>query len=246
MPDTLSVRITSSLITDYRYLVRGRTAVFSNLFTPKIEKDLKALAAKGPELELRYTGGESISVSKILKIYRNTIQIIGFFGKLKQKDLEITMLATGISFQTQVTRVGNDQLGNPVFFCSMPERIKPRPKPLQKYRINMKGKAKLLVTTKQGERSVVLPVYEISELGITLANDSKIGIKIGTKFFQGMVTIGEGQSHLCDMQVANVRPVKKDTPELLVCAFSREPRAIGEMLSVAKGLAPKPKPPTKK
>ena len=212
--------------------------MFSNLFGHKLEKDLKNLVAgKGPELTWHYRDSEAHQVSKVMKLFRDSMVILGFSGKLRQREIEITFLGNGVRFQTSITRSGPNKLGQSLFHCRMPEKLLPPKAQFQRFRINGAGNLRLMVGTMRGDKSLVLPLYEVSTLGLNLINDSDVEIKVGTKFFQAMASIGSGnQSHLVDLRVANVRPQKIDgkTLPLLVCAFTHEPRSLGEMLSQAK------------
>lgn len=217
--------------------------MFSNLFSSKLEKDLKALQDRGRELELRFEDGESLAISQLLKVLRNKVVILGFREKLKNPNIICTFLHNGASFKTKVMKKGVDSNGNSLFYCALPEGVKMGK--IQRHLIKGKeSQCKVLVSTNKGDKSVLMPVWEITELGATLVNNSNVHINIGTKLFQTMMNIGTGgQAHLVDLQVAGTR--KEGSGQMLICAFSREPRGKSEMLSAGKGLAPKPKPPTK-
>jgi len=220
--------------------------MFSSIFGSKIEKELKAQIQNGPELEVRYEGGDASTISLVVKIFHNSITILGFNSKLKDNRLDIKILATGYSFRTKILRTGKDSAGSPLFFCKMPEKLKPPTKRVQRHRIYPNGSAKLLLNTNRGEQIVTLPIWEFCEYGVILANTSKVHIQMGTRLFQAMLTIGGGQTHLVDMQVANLRKRKEEPQLLLVCLFSKPPRLLSELLTQAKGLVPKPKPAPKK
>jgi len=215
--------------------------VFANIFPTKIEKDLKALMQMGPELVFRYENNDTASVTVLMGVNRKNLVILGFSGTLAHAELLVTFLVNGARFETRVLRRGNDSRGNTLFYCSLPERIVPD-RHFQRHRINGQGTAKILVTTNRGDKTSVLPVLEVSTSGLHLENKSGIQIKVGTKLFQTLVTVAGGASHLVDLQVAGVRAARGTVGERLVCAFTHEPRALTEMLSAARAVAPKPKP----
>ncbi len=219
--------------------------MFSNLFSSKMEKELKTLSMGAPELELRYSGGDSITVSKMIKINRDSLVLLGFPGKLKKNKIAVKILANGARFETTILRQGLDNKGQIIFFCQMPEKIIPPSASARRLVINSQGSARVIVSTNYGEKSLTLPIWDISENGLSLLNTSKVQIKIGTKLFQSLLTVGTIKGHLADLQVANVRNHRngKVNIPLLSCLFIHPPRTISEMLSMAKSLAPKPAPP---
>lgn len=218
--------------------------MFSKLFASKMEKEMKAVCPPGTELMLQYKEGESITVSQMLKIFRDSVVLLGFFSKLRSKQITVKILSNGMSFDTVVKRMGTDKNGNALFYCQMPESFqRPKARP-NHYKIYPNGSAKIILSTNRGEKSVLMPLFAVSDYGVVLANESGIDVKIGTKIFQALVTVGSMNGQLINMQVANVRTEKgpKGPLKLLSCVFTAEPRAINEMLSNAKSLAPKPKP----
>lgn len=217
--------------------------MFSKLFGSKMEKDLKAFIEKSPEVVMRYRDNENVIPSRILKIFRDTLVIMGFPGKLQQREFHVRLQLNGVGFDTAVSKVGKDKAGKAVFYCKLPERLLPPGKDYRRFIIHPNGSAKVLVSTNKGEKSLKLPIYDLSEMGINLVNETDVAINIGTKFYQSLVTIGGGQAHLIDMQVANLR--KGPAGLMLCCGFTTPPRALSEMLSTAKGLVPKPASPKK-
>lgn len=219
-----------------------------NFFVSKIEKELKVLCPAGTELELRYRESESFTVSQMIKSYRGTIVLLGFFARLKAKEITVKILKSGISFDTVVNRMGTDKNGNALFYCSMPEKLIKATKKVDHFNIYPNGSAKLLVTTNRGDKSLVMPIFELSDYGVLLVNDTGVEVKIGTKLFQTLITVGSMGAQLVNMQVANLR--NQSTPDgpkqMLSCVFSEEPRILNEMLSLARGLASESTPRAKR
>ena len=218
--------------------------MFSLLFGSKMEKDLKAFVEQSPDVVLRYKDGQTVIPSRILKVFRDSMTIMGFPDTLKQKEIHIRLQLNGVGFDTVISKIGRDKEGKVLFYCKMPERLLPPNKGYRRFVIHPNGTARVLVSTNRGEKSLKLAIYDISELGMNLVSDSDVGVKIGTKFYQSMVTVGGGQAHLVDMQVCNLR--KGPAGVMLCCGFTTDPRGLSEMLSAASGLAPKPKPGPKK
>jgi len=222
--------------------------LFSKLFASKIEKEMMQVCPPGSELMLQYRdSSESFIVSQMLKIYRDSVVLLGFYAKLRTKDVSVKILRSGLSFDTSVKRTGKDKNGNALFYCDMPTAItRPKASPSH-FKIYPNGSVKLLLTTNRGEKSVVMPIWEFADYGLTLANETDVELKIGTKLFQALVTVGALNAQLVNMQVANSRmdTGPKGPVRLLSCVFTSEPRALTEMLSLAKGLVPKPKSKTK-
>ena len=218
--------------------------MFSRFFESKFEKEIKSVCQPGMELELRYSGGDTITVSQVIKIYRDSIVLLGFFAKLKVSELQVRIIDNGISFDTVIKRKGTDSKGNALFYCSMPVKLNYPKKRPEIFRIYPNGSCKILVSTNRGEKSVVLSMWALSESAIYLANKTNVNIKIGTKLFQALATVGTMGAQLCNMQVAKIRNEKHPDGDLsiLSCLFTSPPRALPEMLSQAKSLAPKPKP----
>lgn len=219
--------------------------VLSLFFGSKIEKELKALAAEHPECDVGYAGSEepSFTATKILRVVRDSIVILGFPGKIKQKELRLRSLSTGITFDTVLSGSNSDKLGQLLFHCKMPEKLGHIPG-FRRYPVYPNGSAKIILSTNRGETSVKLPVWEISELGITLVNNTRTEVKIGTRLYQAMVEIGGGQAQLADFQVANIRLQDMGDKKfpLLICSYSRLPRGLTDLINVAKTAAPKPAP----
>lgn len=223
--------------------------MFGNLFTSKEEKAFKAAIPMGSELEISYTGIDTHTISQLLKVDSKSVTLLGFRGKLRSKEISVKVLRSGMSFETVIRRAGSDKNGNPLFYCDFPKKLNRASKPVQIYKIYpSESQAKILISTNRGEKSVVFPIWEVSEFGISLVNKANIGFKIGTKFFQAMVTVGSLNGQLINMQVAKLRNEK--TPDgvmqVLTCVWTDEPRALSEILSQGKSLAPKPKPKPKK
>lgn len=209
-----------------------------------MEKELVQICPPGTELMLYYRGAESFTVSQMLKIYRESIVLLGFYSKLRSTEITVKVLSTGLTFETEVRRLGADKNGNAMFYCDMPKSIsRPKTRPVQ-YHIYPNGSAKVLLTTNRGERSVAMPIWEVNEFGIVLSNESGVEVKIGTKLFQAVVTVGAMNGQLCNMQVANVRnEAGPNGPlRLLSCVYTAEPRNLSEILSMAKSSVAKPKP----
>ncbi len=218
--------------------------MFSNLFASKMEKELAQLCPEGTELMLYYRGDESFTVSQMLKIYRDSIVLLGFYSKLRTTEITVKVLSTGMTFDTEVRRLGTDKNGNAMFYCDMPKSFaRPKAKPIH-YHIYPNGSAKVLLTTNRGERSLSMPIWAVSDFGIVLSNESGVEVKIGTKLFQALVTVGSMNGQLCNLQVANVRnEAGPNGPlRLLNCVYTSEPRNLSEILSMAKSSVPKPKP----
>ena len=223
--------------------------VLSLFFGSKIEKDLKAMAAEHPECEVAYAGSdeEAFTATRMIRVVRDSVVILGFPGKLKQRQLRIRSLFNGLSFETTLTGQSKDKLGQLLFHCKMPEKLMPTPG-FRRYKVYPNGSAKIILSTNRGETSVNLPLWEVSEFGITLVNNTRTEVKVGTRLYQSMVQVGGGQAHLVDMQVANIRLQQLEDKKfpLLICGYSKPPRGLTEMVGVAKTLAPKPPPPKKK
>ncbi len=219
--------------------------MLSALFGTKIEKELKALLEQAPELEVRYQDGETFTVSRLLKVYRNKVVLLGFTGKLKKPELRATFLANGAWFNTKVVTRAYDNAGRPLFYCKLPEALSPPAQPWQKHRIKGAGEVRALVSTNRGERSMELPIWECSSLGMTLINATDVEFRGGAKFFQALTTIGGMKPQLVDLQVASSRRLKLDgkLQTALTCAYLREPRALSELLAAAKSAAPPPPAP---
>lgn len=219
--------------------------MLSALFGSKIEKEFKQLLKDAPELEIRYAGEEEYAVSRLRKVFRDSLIISGFKGTLRKKELEIRIISTMTSFQTEVIRAGVDSGGSPIFYVKIPAKLNMADSAARKrFVIHPQGKVKILLSTNRGQKSVELKIYDIGEGGVSIINDSKIGFKAGTKLYQTVVTIGSMSDQLVDLLVANVknREVGGEPQQLLICTYKKPPRALREMLTVAQGLAPKPKP----
>lgn len=219
--------------------------MLSAFFGSKIEKEFKQLLKDAPELEIRYAGEEEYAVSRLRKVFRDSLIIGGFKGALRKKELEIRILSNMTSFKTEVIRTGIDNNGNPIFYVKIPAKLSMATGAARKrFVIHPNGKVKVLLSTNRGQKSLELKIFDIGEGGISMINDSKIGFKPGTKLYQTMVTIGSMGEQLVDLLVANVktRQTEEGPQQLLICTFKKQPRALKEMLSVAQSLAPKPKP----
>ena len=176
--------------------------MFSKLFASKIEKEMMQVCPPGSELMLQYRdSSESFIVSQMLKIYRDSVVLLGFYAKLRTKDVSVKILRSGLSFDTSVKRTGKDKNGNALFYCDMPTAItRPKASPSH-FKIYPNGSVKLLLTTNRGEKSVVMPIWEFADYGLTLANETDVELKIGTKLFQALVTVGALNAQLVNMQV---------------------------------------------
>ncbi|CAM2007836.1 hypothetical protein [Acanthopleuribacter pedis] len=219
--------------------------MLSAFFGNKIEKEFKQLLKEAPELEIRYAGEEEYAVSRLRKVFRDSLIIGGFKGALRKKELEIRILSNMTSFKTEVIRTGIDHNGNPIFYVKIPAKLNMAGNAARKrFVIHPNGTVKILLSTNRGQKSLVLKIFDIGEGGISIVNDSKIGFKPGTKLFQTMITIGSMSDQLVDLLVANVknRQVGDSMQQLLICTFKKQPRALKEMLSAAQSVAPKPKP----
>lgn len=223
--------------------------MFGNLFTSKEEKAFKAACPLGSELQIGYVGVETSTISQLLKVDSKAITILGFTGKLRSKEISVKVLRNGVTFDTVIRRSGADKNGNPMFSCDFPKKLNRSPKPVQIFKIfPSESTAKILISTNRGEKSILFPIYEVTEYGLSLVNKANIAFKVGTKFFQAMVTVGSMNGQLLNMQVAKVRNEKTadGVIQVLSCVFTEEPRALSELLSQGKSLAPKPKPKPKK
>lgn len=217
--------------------------MFSNLFASKMEKELQQICPPGTELMLHYRGAESFTVSQMLKIYRESIVLLGFFSKLRSAEITVKCLETGFTFDTEVRRLGSDKNGNAMFYCDMPKAVvRPKSRPIQ-YLIYPNGSAKVLLSTNRGERSVAMPIWAVTEFGVVLSNESGVEVKIGTKLFQALVQVGAMNGQLCNMQVANIRTENGPNGplRLLSCVYTAEPRNLSEILTMAKANIAKPK-----
>jgi len=215
--------------------------LLSALFGSKIEKELKALLERAPELEVRYRDGETFTVSRLLKIFRNRIVISGFAGKLQKPDLTVTVLLNGAQFNTRVIKRAYDSAGRWLFFCDMPEAIRPPSRPLQKQVLRGVGTVRALLSTNRGERSVEFPIWDCSVLGMTLINASGVEARAGVKLYQAMVHIGPMQPQLVDLMVVSSRKrnLGGKPQNALTCVFNREPRGLSDILAAAKSAAPR-------
>ena len=221
--------------------------VLSLFFGTKIEKDLKAML-EHPECVISYVGEqeEGFTATRLMRVMRDSIVILGFPGKVKTKQLRISSLYNGLSFETTLTGQSKDRMGQLQFYCKMPEKLIPT-RGFRRYHIHKNGSAKIILSTNRGETSVNLPIWDISELGVTLVNTTRTEIKIGTRCFQSMVQVGSGQAQLTDFQVAHLKMQKVDDKKfpLLICCYTKVPRGLSDLVGQAKSIAPKP-PPSKK
>lgn len=213
-------------------------------FGSKIEKEIKELCKVSPHVILRYPEGNDFTVSQIVKVFRDSLVVIGFGGKLKSRDFVVTFTDNHASFKTSVLKSGTDSSGRVLFYLKMPEKLLPPSPAMRRHKIYPNGKAKLLLSTKAGQKTVELTVYDFGEIGLTVVNDSSVDIKVGTSLFQALVSVGQMNAQLCDMVAAGVRRTKMENKvvDLIFCPFKKPPIKLSEMLSAASGLAPKPKP----
>lgn len=218
------------------------------LFASKMEKDLKALAKIGPELEVRYPDSDRVTFSVLMTIYRNSIVILGFTDELRSKDLELRFVHNRVGFRTTIEKQGRDKNGRRMFHCTMPDKLmRPSQQEAKNFRVFPQGgDAKVLISTNRGNKSVMLPIYAVGFSGITLVNQTDVHIKVGTKLFQSMVKVTGAPEILTDLIVVAAR--KPPTPEvpgpLLICLYEMPPRHLDAILSAGQNLTPK-KPPSK-
>lgn len=216
------------------------------LFASKMEKDLKALAKAGPELEVRYPDSDRVTFSMLTSVYRNGIVILGFADELRSKDLELRFVHNRVGFRTSITKQGQDKNGRRIYHCAMPDRLlKPSAQDAQLFRVFPQGgQAKVLISTNRGNKSVLLPIFAVGAGSLMLVNKTDVHIKIGTRLYQSMVDVPGSPESLIDLIVAAAR--KPPSPEVpgpvLTCLYETPPRRLEQLLSAAKSLAPKPKP----
>ena len=203
----------------------------------KMEKALKKVLQDHPELEIQYKDGSNVTISRLLKVTKDFITILGFPGTARQSQLMVKLLHSRQAFLTTVVRSGRDTQGRNVFVCKIPDKFMPNlEEGIHRYIVFPEGTVRLLVNTNRGERGITLNIWDFGNFGLTLINKTNVEFKIGTKIFQAMMQIQKMSSVLVDMQIVNIHTHEEGEKEypLLECNFRGTPRNLEEMLSLSK------------
>lgn len=168
------------------------------LFASKVEKALAKIKKKEIKIDVRYSDGNQAHPCKIMRVDRDKFLMTGFAETLREDTMSVSVKELAICFNTRVTHKTHDIRGQLLYYCTIPDKLDPFRKHVERYFVYPKAVAAIaessledLIVEHEDVKMKKMYLWDITDTGMDLVNVKGYAFEKGTKFETCKIQVGK-------------------------------------------------------